>query len=229
MYVYLIGSGVVAVFWLVFYIVRPDLRIKMLVTSIIGGILGITEIFFVPQYWNPQFNIIRISNNLFLDSFIFAFFLVGFVAVVYQVLWRRKIYQIKNANLIWLIVPPIIFFLHLILSWPNVMVFAIAGMLISVLAIYLSNRHLGTPMLASGVMAFIFFLIMYVMFWQIFPLLSASYNYSNMIGLYIFTIPAEELMFFFAIGTIFSIVYEYLVKIYSTLKNKVKPALKIGV
>jgi len=225
MYIYLIGSGVVAIFWLVFYLVRSDLRIKMLVTSIIGGILGVTEIFFVPQYWNPQFSTIRISNNLFLDSFIFAFFLVGFAAVIYQVLWKRKLYQIKNANLIWLVIPPLIFFLHLILSWPNVMVFAIAGMLISALAIYLSNKHLGIPMLVSGILTFIFFLIMYVMFWQIFPLLPASYNYSNVTSLYIFAVPAEELVFFFTIGTIFSIVYEYLVKIYSTLKNKLNGSL----
>ena len=62
-YVYLIASFIMAIFWAIFFIIRKDLRKKILFTSLIGGILGFTEIFFVPNYWNPQFEVFKIRND----------------------------------------------------------------------------------------------------------------------------------------------------------------------
>ncbi|NOQ55947.1 MAG: hypothetical protein GQ477_04035 [Nanohaloarchaea archaeon] len=216
-YVYLIGTGIVASFWLIFYIFRYDLRKKILLTSIIGGILGFTEIFFVPNYWNPQFQVIRIFDNLFLDSLLFAFFLAGFSSVIYQFIFRSPLFKVDKIKTKLLLIPPIIFLLHLFISEINVMVFSFGSMLIGAFIFYFSDKKLGKPMLLNGLFTFIFFMIMYIIFWQLFPLLIISYNYEVLSGINIFRIPIEELLFFFAIGTNFCLIYEILEN--SKLKN----------
>lgn len=209
-YVYLIGSGIVSIFWLFFYILRTDLRKKILLSSIIGGILGITEIFFVPNYWNPQFQTIKIFNNLFLESFIFAFFLAGFSSVLYQFIFKKSLFETQKIKPKLLLIPPIIFLLHLIIPQINVMVFSFGSMLMGALLFYLSDKKLGWPILLNGLFVLTFFLITYIIFWQLFPSLVISYNYKTLIKISIFGIPIEELLFFFAIGTNFCLIYEIL-------------------
>jgi|APSaa5957512622_1039677.scaffolds.fasta_scaffold30928_2 hypothetical protein len=209
-YVYLIGSGIVAIFWLVFYIIRTDLRKKILLTSIIGGILGFTEIFFVPNYWNPQFQVIKIFDNLFLGSLFFAFFLPGFSSVLYQIIFKEPLFKAQKIKSKLLLIPPVIFLLYLFIPQINVMAFSFGSMFIGALLFYLSDKRLGKPILLNGIITFVFFLIMYMIFWQLFPSLIASYNYEVLSGINIIGIPIEELLFFFAIGTNFCLIYEIL-------------------
>ena len=209
-YIYFIGSGVVAVFWLFFYFLRKDLRKKILLTSIIGGALGISEIFFVPNYWNPQFKIIKVFDNLFLDSFVFAFFLTGFTSVIYQVIFKKPVFNAQKINPTLLFIAPFIFLFHLVISQINVMVFSFGSMLIAAFFFYLSDKSLGKPILLNGLFTFVFFLTAYIFFWHLFPSLGASYTYKNLTGVKIFRIPFEELFFFFAIGTNFCLTYEIL-------------------
>lgn len=216
-YVYLIGSGIVAIFWFIFYALRADLRKKILLTSIIGGVSGVTEIFFVPVYWNPQFQVIKILDALFLDSFIFAFFLAGFSSVIYQVLFRKSIFTIKKIRLELLFIAPIIFLLHPLFPKISVMVFSFGSMFFGAFLFYITEKKFGKEILVNGLLTFIFFMIMYFIFWQTFLSLVVSYNYGNLSGINIVGIPIEELLFFFAVGSYFCMVYEILKK--SSLKK----------
>ena len=127
-YIYLIGSGIIAVFWFIFYFFRIDLRNKILLTSLIGGVLGITEIFFVPNYWNPQFQVIKILDNLFLESLIFSFFLAGFSCSFYQVIFKESLFNAQKIKPKFLLIGPTVFSLHLIIPQINVMIFSFGGM-----------------------------------------------------------------------------------------------------
>lgn len=209
-YVYIVGSIVVAFFWFVCYRARPDLRKKMLLTSIIWGILGFTELFFVPNYWNPQFQVIYLLEDLFLDSFVFAFFLAWFSCILYQVVFNKPLFKTQHIVPHTFRIPPVIFSLHLLIPQINVMVFCILSMLVGSLMLCLQDHKLIIPILWNGFLTFSFFLTTYFIFWQIFPSLVASYNYSVLSGIHIFTIPIEELWFFFAIGTVFAPMYEIL-------------------
>lgn len=209
-YVYLIGSVIVAFFWFIFFIFRADLRKKILFTSIIGGILGFSEMFFVPNYWNPQFKVIRIFDNLYLGSLIFAFFLAGFSSVFYQFVFKKPFFKAQKIKPKWLLIAPAIFFLHLVITQINIMFFSFAGLFTGAFAFYLSDKKLGKPILINGLLTFGFFTIEYMFLWKFFPSLVASYNYKALSGINIFGIPIEELLFFFAIGTNFSLVYEIL-------------------
>jgi len=220
-YVYLIGSGIVAVFWFIFYFLREDLRKKILLTSIIGGLSGVTEIFFVPVYWNPQFQVVKILDMLFLESFIFAFFLAGFSAVIFQVLSGKPIYNVQKIRIELLLVAPVIFLFHPLFPEISVMVFSFGSMFFGAFLFYLAEKKFGTAMLFNGFLTFAFFLIMYAVFWNLFPSLAASYNYVSLSGVAILGIPIEELLFFFAVGTYFCVVYEIL------KKSKLKEYLSI--
>ncbi len=209
-YVYLIGSGIVAVFWLAFYILRVDLRKKILLSSIIGGVFGFTEVFFVPNYWNPKFKVLKLSDSLFLDSLIFAFFLAGFSSVIYQVVFKKALFVNHTVNTKLFYVPPAIFALHLLLPQINVMVFTFSGMFIGAFLFYLADKRLGKLILFNGLFTFLFFFALYASLWNVFPSLAASYNYKVLSGITAFGVPIEELLFFFAIGTNFCLFYEIL-------------------
>jgi len=64
-YVYLIGTGVYALIWAIFFIIRKDLRRKIFFTSLFAAPLGLSELLFIPDYWMPQFQTIPYSMNYF--------------------------------------------------------------------------------------------------------------------------------------------------------------------
>src|SRR3989344_8235467 len=160
-YVYLIASLIIAIFWTFFLIVRKDLRKKILYISLLGGILGFTEIFFVPNYWNPQFDIFKIRNDLFFESFIFAFFLTGFSSTLYQVIFRKPLFKVEKIKRRILLLLPLIFLLHLLIPKINVMIFSISSMIIVSFLFYLSEKKFGKAILINGILSFSFFTILY--------------------------------------------------------------------
>ncbi len=220
-YVYLAGSAVVAFFWFLFYAARPDLRRKMLLTSGLGGVLGFSETLFIPDYWRPQFQVIRISDELFVESLLFAFFLAGFSSVLYQVVFRKPLFEADRVDPKLLLAPPIVFALYPLAPGVNIIFFTLAGMLIGASAFYLSDKSLGKPILLNGLLTFAFFLPNYILFWKLFPSLVASYNYSALSGVKLFKIPLEELLFYFSVGSSFCLIYEVL------MSARIKQVLKL--
>ncbi len=108
-YVYLIGTGVYAIIWLIFFTVRKDLRTKMLLTSLFSAPLGISEFLFIPEYWVPQFQTIPLFKELFLESILFCFFLGGVISVIYQVLSKEKLFEFGKVNPFLTLIAPALF------------------------------------------------------------------------------------------------------------------------
>lgn len=71
-YVYLIGTDIFTLIWIILFFIRKDLRRKMFFTSLFAAPLGISEILFIPDYWIPQFQTIPIFKELFLESILFC-------------------------------------------------------------------------------------------------------------------------------------------------------------
>src|SRR3989344_4989061 len=182
-YVYLIASFIMAIFWAIFFIIRKDLRKKILFTSLIGGILGFTEIFFVPNYWNPQFEVFKIRNDLFFESFIFTFFLAGFSSTLYQVIFRKPLFKVEKIKRRILLLLPIIFFIYILIPEINVIFFSISSMLIVSFLFYLSEKKIGKAILINGILNFTFFTSLYLFFWNLFPSIQTSYNYEVLSGI----------------------------------------------
>src|SRR3989338_2318704 len=219
-YVYLVASLIIAIFWAIFFIIRKDLRKKILFTSLIGGILGFTEIFFVPNYWNPQFEVFKIRNDLFFESFIFPFFLAGFSSTLYQVIFRKPLFKVEKIKRRILLLLPIIFFIYILIPEINVIFFSISSMLIVSFLFYLSEKKIGKAILINGILNFTFFTSLYLFFWNLFPSIQTSYNYEVLSGINITGIPFEELLFYFAMGTNFCLFYEILNKRSKNLKSQ---------
>jgi hypothetical protein len=77
MYIYLIGVVVYGLIWIVFFLMRKDLRRKLLLSSLVCAPLGVSEILFIPEYWIPKFKTIPLGDELFLESLLFCFVLGG--------------------------------------------------------------------------------------------------------------------------------------------------------
>lgn len=222
--VYLIGSGVVALVWLIFYFLRADLRKKMMLSSIVGGFFGgFSEAFFVPSYWDPRFFIFKIPVPYFhldLDSFIFSFFLAGMASVPYQVLFNRPLFDTHRVPAKIIYVAVLIFFSHLLIPQVNVIYFSIGCMVVGGGTCFLLDKNLGIPFLINALLVFTFFTFSYLIFWQLFSPLAASYNYPALSGIHLLGIPIEELSFYFAVGSFWCFPYELLGN--SRLRSKLR-------
>jgi hypothetical protein len=86
-YGYRILTTILAAVWLLLWISRPDLRSKLLVSSLAGAPLGLTNPLFVPDYWDP-FHVVRVLGLFDLESVVFSFFVGGVAACAYLTIAR---------------------------------------------------------------------------------------------------------------------------------------------
>ena len=71
-YVYLVITGLYLILWVIFFIARKDLRKKMFFMSFWVAFLGISEKVFIPSYYIPQFKVIHLFDEIFLESMLFT-------------------------------------------------------------------------------------------------------------------------------------------------------------
>jgi hypothetical protein len=208
-YVYLMVALALGCLWVSFYWVRPDLRKKILFSSLLAGSGGVGEVAFVPSYWNPRFHVIRILDDLFLESFLFTFFLGGAASVFYQVAFRKRLLNVRRVSLKVLVLIPIYFVvLRLLIPQLNIIFFLLGAGLTLMMLFALLEGTLIRPMALSGLLLLALSLVIYVPLWRLFPSFGASYNTSELTGISLLGIPAEELLFYLAFGAVWCVVYE---------------------
>ena len=86
--------------WAIVYVLLRSVesRREMLIVSLWTSLLGITEIFFVPEYWNPPslFDLAH-RTGFDIESFIFSFGIGGLAVVIYEMVFRTG-HQIMTAE-----------------------------------------------------------------------------------------------------------------------------------
>jgi hypothetical protein len=210
-YPYLIFAIVNGILWGLFYFLRPDLRKKMWLSSIVGGILGLTELIFVPRYWSPRFPVIPlVRSDLYLESLLFSFFFGGVGALFYQVLFGKPLLGAGRVPGKVLFALPAVFFLYPLFPQLNVMHFCIASSLACGSLIVSRDRKLAVPMLLNGLLLLGYAFGIYHIFWDRYPLVAQSFNENTLSGIRLRGIPVEELLFFFSIGVVWCLFYELL-------------------
>ena len=87
-YAYLIFSVALFVVWLILFTARADIRREMFYVSFGTMFLGLTEPFFVPEYWDPPtlWNLAR-KTGFDLESLLFSFAVGGIVFSAYNVIF----------------------------------------------------------------------------------------------------------------------------------------------
>ncbi|MFQ5356123.1 MAG: lycopene cyclase domain-containing protein [Mariprofundaceae bacterium] len=84
---YLYGTLSVGVFWLFFFVIRPDLRKDMLLLSFLFGIGGVTsEYCYARDWWSPE---TLTGTMIGVEDFMFGFFFGGATSTCYEVIFSQ--------------------------------------------------------------------------------------------------------------------------------------------
>lgn len=228
MYEYFIGCLILAAIWLFAIIARKDLR-KPMIWSGIAYILVMAIVFvlfkllilfnlikqtIVPGYWNPDtvLNLGRLTGGFGIEDTLFQFFVGGIAAFIYELFFNKRI-KIKNQDvhhiraLIIGIVAAVIF---AIASNSNLIYSLVAFGFVGALSIWIERRDLIKQSLFGGAAFLLIYSAAFLLFNTIFPnFISQNYNLSSLSGIYVFSLPIEELLYAFSFGLIWSPIYKY--------------------
>jgi hypothetical protein len=207
-FIYETWTAIFAVIWIICFVLRKDLRRKMIYSSIFAGILGLSEPLYTGSFWVPQFKTLAlIPGELYLFDLVWCFLIGGFAAVLYQVISKKKVFK-TNVNPLLVFVAPVVFLAKFIFDL-NTMNWSIISMLVGaiVILIFLDREQQKSVFFNAILVAIVYFCILFVL-WQIFPALGQSYLFENHIGLRILAIPIEEPLFAFSFALYWSPLYD---------------------
>ena len=222
-YAWLVWSLILIGIWLVIYFAldTKDKKREMLVVSLWTSLLGFTEPFFVPEYWNPPSLFDLASKTGFdIESLLFAFGVGGLAVVAYEIIFRVKHRQINEKekhhprhrfHFLALLSAPIIFFLLFVFTDLNPIYSAFGALMGCGLATWYCRPDLKKKMFVS---AFIFLILYFAYFLTLIAVypgyVEKVWNLSAISGILVAGVPLEELMFAFGAGFLWSSVYEHI-------------------
>jgi len=214
MYEYLIGSLLFAAVWLVLYILRKDLRKKMIFASLLCMPLGLSEIFFVPWYWNPH----RLFNlNPAIESLLFCFAVGGIASVLYEVVFKKHLRKAREKRietkrhlyaLAGVFIFSMIFFSFIFKK--DLIYTAIISMALGSVTIMISRKDLIKETVLGGFLFLIvYFSLLYLLNTLIFPdIIVRVWNLEHLWGITFLKIPLEEILWAFTFGSLWAPIYE---------------------
>ena len=220
---WLLWSLILIVIWVIIYafLKNKGSKKEMLLVSLWTALLGFTEPFFVPTYWNPPslFDLAH-RTGFDIESFIFSFGIGGIAVVIYGGIHRSLHEQIKirerhssrhRYHLLSILSSPLIFFALFFTTPLNPIYSAIMAMFIGGLFSWYCRPDLKKKMIAS---AFMFLGIYFVYFLTLVALypgyVERVWNLKAISGILVSNIPLEELLFAFSFGFLWSSIYEHL-------------------
>lgn len=192
----------------------------MLWTSLLTMPLGFTEPLFVPEYWLPHsvFNLAA-DTSFDLESFIFSFALGGIAVVLYELIIdvNHKHIPQKQISLRRLLIHRLLLFLPLlvlvgilIFTQMNPIYATIISLALGGVTTPLCRPDLLKKTLLGGVLFLAFYFVFFLLIVNLVPhFVEETWNLAALSGFFILGIPLEELLFAFAVGLMWSAIYEH--------------------
>lgn len=222
-YAWLVWSFLLILIWAVIYfsLDSKDKKREMLTVSLWTSLLGLSEPFFVPEYWSPPslFNL-ALNTGFDIESLIFSFGVGGIAVVIYERIFPIVHHQMMlherhlprhRYHLLSLVSTPIVFLLLIIATKLNPIYSAIIAMVLGGLFTWYCRPDLKRKMFVSSglftALYFVYFLTLIAMF----PgYVEKVWNLKAISGILIVGVPLEELLFATSLGFLWSSVYEHL-------------------
>ncbi len=218
-YVWLMWSSAFLVPWSALFLLFPKHRRAMGWASVFTMPFGLTEPLFVPEYWNPPslFDLAQ-RTGFDIESLIFCFGIGGVGSVLYNILTGKVVRPIPTTQRVHgrhryhrlALASP--FAAFLILYWMpwNPIYPGIIAMGIGAIAALACRPDLVRKSWIGGVL----FLGYYAVFLTGLQLTAPGYidrvwNHNALLGIDVFGMPIEELLFALAFGLYWSSVYEH--------------------
>ncbi len=209
-FAYLVGVSILLLVWLLLFLKRPYRR-EMLVMSLIIAPLGITQFWYLKDYWEPK---TLFGFSLGIENFLFSFGIGGIAAVIYEEFRGAKLIRTRRTPN-WLVLGTgillLINFVGLIEFFGvNSMYATYTVFLLVVIFILMRRKDLLFDAIGSGVICGFVGFILYLIYLPLFPgIVKEWWKLSNLSGILILGIPFEELLFAFGFGMVAGPFYEF--------------------
>ena len=189
--------------------------------SILTMPFGLTEPFFVPEYWSPPslFNLTA-SIGFDIESLIFSFAIGGIGSVLYELFRKTKHVKISSHeshgkkhryHLVSLFSPVIVFLLLQLFTAFNSIYSASIAMFVGGMAAMFCRPDLKNKIIIGGLLFLGLYFVFFLFFNLVYPYaVSLFWNLSAISGILIIGIPLEELIFALSFGMLWSSVYEHI-------------------
>ena len=219
MYEWLTFALIWIAIWLVFYYDRPFLRRQMLWVSFISSFTGLLEPLFIPSYWNPPslFNL-NATAHFDIESIIFSFGVGGIASVLYEAarnvkhrkVTREEIKEKRWLHLISILAGPAALVMLLLLTNWNPIYCLILSFFAGAAAAVACRPDLAKNTLIGGILFAVLYFFFFGFVSSMFPYFVDYWNLRALSGVVVLGfIPAEELVYAFAYGMLWSGVYEH--------------------
>jgi len=211
-YSYFGYSLIFLLLWVIFYILRPDLRRRMLIFSLIIMPLGpLSEFWFLRDYWRrPTITGYPIS----IEDAIFSFAIGGIAYSIYKVFFNMSVAEGHEQPRAWLVISFLIiiilplFILTDVLGINSIFSCIFSLFLIAILT-WILRPDLLKPSIVSGILVVVLFFLVYKAMQVIFPSAIEFWCMGcNPTGLRISGINIEELLWDFSWGLAGSTIVE---------------------
>lgn len=221
-YAYALGSLGLLILWLVVHrsLREPLARHKMWVVSLWTLPLGLTEPLFVPDYWSPPslFDLADLTR-FDLESLLFSFSVGGIAAVAYDAFrparhgWmshHERSGRRHRFHAAALVAGPAAFALLYAATSLNPIYAATLGLLAGGLAAAACRPDLTLPMLLGAVLFASIYFVFFAGLLLVFPgWVDLAWNVEVLTGVRVAGVPIEEILFAFALGLLWSSLYEH--------------------
>jgi hypothetical protein len=177
--------------------------------------MALTNILFVPQYWTPPslFDLdqrIRVG----IEDVLWAAAVGGIASVIGEILLKEKLSAIRKGPRERHYTPfvvVIVVFIALQFWRPDKTIYnTIVAFAIGALVIAYLRRDLVPSMLVGALSFAVLYFALFLCFLFLYPeFVQRYYNVPNLLGIYLFGVPVEELLFATTGGAIWSVAYEY--------------------
>ncbi|MDO8429669.1 MAG: lycopene cyclase domain-containing protein [Candidatus Daviesbacteria bacterium] len=215
-FAYLIGTLSIGLpIWLVLFLLRYDIRHKILLMSILGAVAGpISEYWYIQDYWRPQtFTGWPIS----IEDVLFGFFAAGIASVIYEELFGKRYAKrhTRTHHHLMLLFPILVvaFYLHNHFN-PGFSINSIyassVAFLVSATAIILNRKDLLVDSVISGLLFGAFFFLAYQAILNFYPeIFIRWWLLQNITGVTLLAVPIEEIIWGFTLGMFAGPLYEF--------------------
>lgn len=220
-YAWFIWSLIIIGIWGVIYWRRPEFRKEMWKMSWWTLPFGLTEPFFVPEYWFPPslFDLAE-KTGFDIESLLFSFAIGGLGVVVYRLIFPFELSPIQHSiksnqkhrlHRYVLLVPVAVALLLWSFASINPIYTGVTALFMGGLATIYCRPDLKSKIWIGGLLFTVFYILYFGSLLIVFPDYVLLYwNLDALTGILILGIPLEEIIFAFSFGMYWSGLYEHL-------------------
>lgn len=213
-YAYLIGALILFVPWLILYFYRKDLRGEMITMSILVAAMGLISNYFwwTEDWWRP---LTITATRIGIEDLILGFSHGGVAAVLYEEIFKKRLYRYKgiNHNLGALLIIIVLFSLTAYFFHLHKLSSFVAGTIATTVAagiLIIQRRDLFYDALLTRISLAIAAIPGFLILEFISPdFIEKTWLWRNLSGIRIAAVPLEDLIFYFLSGLFIAPFYLY--------------------